>query len=124
MSKYRRLACYPEYLPKVFSPNTQLFLTHINEKGNDTLPVLLRNFIPLDEERGANIPEFVNTEAGVVRMIRDGGLANDSYFSLETVRGVYRAACLSGIDYVELGYRNSKKMVWAVRRAIAPSKCW
>ncbi len=42
--------------------------------------------------------------------IRDGGLANDSKFSLETVRNVYRAVCAAGIDYVELGYRNSKEM--------------
>ena len=42
--------------------------------------------------------------------IRDGGLANDSYFTLDTVRTVYQAACAAGIDYVELGYRNSKEM--------------
>ena len=42
--------------------------------------------------------------------IRDGGLANDSHFAPETVRQVYRAACEAGVDYVELGYRNSKKM--------------
>jgi len=42
--------------------------------------------------------------------IRDGGLMNSSNFSLETVRNVYKAACASGIDYVELGYRNSKDM--------------
>jgi 4-hydroxy 2-oxovalerate aldolase len=42
--------------------------------------------------------------------IRDGGLANDSHFAPETVREVYRAACEAGVDYVELGYRNSKKM--------------
>jgi len=42
--------------------------------------------------------------------IRDGGLANDSHFPLETVRAVYKACCDSGIDYVELGYRNSKAM--------------
>ena len=42
--------------------------------------------------------------------IRDGGLANDSHFTLETVRAVYRACCEAGIDYVELGYRNSKEM--------------
>ena len=42
--------------------------------------------------------------------IRDGGLANDSHFTLETVRGVYKACCEAGIDYVELGYRNSKEM--------------
>jgi 4-hydroxy 2-oxovalerate aldolase len=42
--------------------------------------------------------------------IRDGGLANNSHFPLETVRAVYKAVCEAGIDYVELGYRNSKKM--------------
>jgi len=42
--------------------------------------------------------------------IRDGGLANDSHFPLETVRAVYKACCEAGVDYVELGYRNSKKM--------------
>ena len=42
--------------------------------------------------------------------IRDGGLSNDSHFTLETVRAVYEAICKAGIDYVELGYRNSKKM--------------
>ena len=42
--------------------------------------------------------------------IRDGGLVNDSKFELATVRAVYEAVCESGIDYVELGYRNSKEM--------------
>ena len=42
--------------------------------------------------------------------IRDGGLMNDSKFSHETVRGVYQAICAAGIDYAELGYRNSKQM--------------
>ncbi len=43
--------------------------------------------------------------------IRDGGLTNDSHFPLETVRAVYKAICDSGVDYVELGYRNSKEML-------------
>ena len=42
--------------------------------------------------------------------IRDGGLMNKSRFPLSLVRKVYKAACDSGIDIVELGYRNSKKM--------------
>ena len=42
--------------------------------------------------------------------IRDGGLANDSHFDLQTVRAVYEACCQAHIDYVELGYRNSKEM--------------
>ena len=42
--------------------------------------------------------------------IRDGGLMNDSKFEVATVRAAYRSACDAGIDFVELGYRNSKKM--------------
>ena len=42
--------------------------------------------------------------------IRDGGLMNKSKFSVETVRNVYKAVCAAGVDIVELGYRNSKKM--------------
>ncbi len=42
--------------------------------------------------------------------IRDGGLVNNSNFSLKTVRAVYRACCEAGIDYIEIGYKNSKEM--------------
>ena len=43
--------------------------------------------------------------------IRDGGLMNDSKFSLETVKKVYKAVCAAGVDIVELGYRNSKSLL-------------
>ncbi len=43
--------------------------------------------------------------------IRDGGLTNNSHFTLETVRAAYNAACRAGVDYVELGYRNSREML-------------
>lgn len=43
--------------------------------------------------------------------IRDGGLTNNSHFTLDTVRAVYRAVVEAGVDYVELGYRNNRKMV-------------
>jgi 4-hydroxy 2-oxovalerate aldolase len=42
--------------------------------------------------------------------IRDGGLMNKSNFSLECVRAVYRAVCAAGVQVVELGYRNSRKL--------------
>ena len=42
--------------------------------------------------------------------IRDGGLMNNSNFDRETVGAVYRAIEASGVQVVELGYRNSKKM--------------
>ena len=52
---------------KAFRPFTQLFLTHIDENGMDTPPVLLRDFTP--SYRAANIPEFVNIKPGSIRKI-------------------------------------------------------
>ena len=42
--------------------------------------------------------------------IRDGGLMNDHAFDFETVRAVYNACNDAGIDYIELGYKSSKKI--------------
>ena len=41
--------------------------------------------------------------------IRDGGLMNDHRFTDETVRKVYETCVAAGVDYMELGYKNSKK---------------
>ena len=40
--------------------------------------------------------------------IRDGGLMNDSKFSDDVVRGVYDACVEAGVDYMEIGYINSR----------------
>lgn len=40
------------------SPYTQLFLTHLDENGNDSPPILIENTTAAN--RAANIPEFVN----------------------------------------------------------------
>ncbi len=42
--------------------------------------------------------------------IRDGGLVNNHDFSLSFVRAVYKALSESGIDYMEIGYKNSKRL--------------
>ena len=42
--------------------------------------------------------------------IRDGGLINKHHFDIRLVREVYRAATAAGVDYVELGYKNSRKL--------------
>lgn len=39
--------------------------------------------------------------------IRDGGLVNDSQFDDDTVKAVYECSLASGIDYMEIGYKNS-----------------
>ncbi|HVN41949.1 MAG TPA: tetratricopeptide repeat protein, partial [Steroidobacteraceae bacterium] len=70
---------------KVNTAYTQLFLTHIDEAGNDSPPVLLERFTAPD--RAANIPEFVNLPGDAIAEIREqfldpysflrAGLANE-----------------------------------------------
>lgn len=52
---------------KALSLYTQLFLTHIDEQGESSVPVVLSRFTSPD--RAANIPEFVHTEAGAIQGI-------------------------------------------------------
>lgn len=42
--------------------------------------------------------------------IRDGGLINNHYFTDEFVRAVYKAVSEAKIDYMEMGYRSSRKV--------------
>jgi 4-hydroxy 2-oxovalerate aldolase len=42
--------------------------------------------------------------------VRDGGLINDHLFEDDFVQGVYHACVQAGIDYMEIGYKNSKKL--------------
>lgn len=51
------------------SPYTQLFITHIDNDGNDAPPVLLENFTAPD--RAANIPEFVYNKPHAIEKIRE-----------------------------------------------------
>jgi 4-hydroxy 2-oxovalerate aldolase len=42
--------------------------------------------------------------------VRDGGLVNAHQFSDEFVRAVYQACVEAGIDYMEIGYKNSPRI--------------
>lgn len=42
--------------------------------------------------------------------IRDGGLMNNHNFDYRFVREVYKGISEAGIDYMEIGYKNSKKL--------------
>lgn len=53
---------------KAFTPYTQLFLAHIDERGNASEPVVLSRFTVPD--MAANIPEFVRGEADAIKTIR------------------------------------------------------
>lgn len=43
--------------------------------------------------------------------IRDGGLINKHNFDYRFVREVYKALCAAELDYIELGYKNSRKLL-------------
>lgn len=42
--------------------------------------------------------------------VRDGGLVNDSNFTDEFVRAVYDTCVAAGVDYMEIGYKNSEQL--------------
>ena len=53
---------------KVNSSFTEIFLTHIDDNGHDSPPVLLSRFS--DSEYAANVPEFVNIKPEAIDKIR------------------------------------------------------
>ncbi len=42
--------------------------------------------------------------------VRDGGLINNHDFGHDFVRAVYQAVSAAGVDYIEIGYKNSREM--------------
>jgi len=83
---------------KVNTPYTQLFLTHIDENGNDSPPVLLERFTSPD--RAANIPEFVSLPGDAIANIREqfldpysflrAGMANENTGDHKGAERTYR----------------------------------
>ena len=63
---------------KANSAYTQLFLTHIDEQGHSSAPVVLSRFTAPD--RAANIPEFVNAAPDAIRKITEAFLDDFNYF--------------------------------------------
>ena len=62
---------------KAFTSYTQLFVTHIDENGNDAPAVLLENFTMSD--RAANIPEFVSIKGNGIEKIEENYIDFYSY---------------------------------------------
>ena len=95
---------------KVNGPYTQLFLTHIDENGNDTPPVLLERFTSPD--RAANIPEFVKLPGDAIAEIREqfldpysflrAGMANEHTGDHKGAERLYRRGLELAPNDVEL----------------------
>ena len=62
---------------KANSPYTQLFLTHIDDEGYSTPPVVLEHFT--DSKRAANIPEFIHRAHPAIERIHEQFLDDVSY---------------------------------------------
>jgi len=80
---------------KANSAYTQLFLTHMDEQGRSTPPVLLDRFTASD--RAANIPEFVNAPPTAIKRIHEQFVndnshlrAADAFFRADDVDGAIR----------------------------------
>ncbi len=69
---------------KAYTDYTQLFLTHIDEQGRSTPPVVLSHFTAPD--RAANIPEFVNAKPSAIRKIRKQFLNEYPYVNVRLRR--------------------------------------
>jgi tetratricopeptide (TPR) repeat protein len=64
---------------KRYGPYTQLFLTHIDENGNDSPPVFLESM--MFENKAANIPEFFDNRHNDLRKMTDDFSRNAVYYT-------------------------------------------
>lgn len=61
---------------------------------------------------GGKRTEMINTNCRILDCtIRDGGLVNNWDFSVEFVRDLYYSLSESGVEYMEIGYKNSPKLL-------------
>ena len=100
---------------KANSAYTQLFLTHIDQEGQSTPPVLLEQFTGPD--RAANIPEFVNVEPGRIKRIREQFVDDESFLQAGTAnaeRGNHEDAERQFRKGLQIDPNNAKILtIWA-----------
>ena len=63
-----------------------------------------------DMKELSNLLGFRESIKVVDATLRDGGLVNDFYFTDDFVKALYQANIDAGVDYMEMGYRASKKV--------------
>jgi tetratricopeptide (TPR) repeat protein len=121
---------------KANTPYTQLFLTHIDEEGRSTPPVVLDRFT--GDDRAANIPEFVPIAADSIAKIQEqfldaysflrAGMANERTGNYPGAIRAYQRGLAVAPENVELlnslGFAlfqqgDSKEAVIAFEKALA-----
>jgi tetratricopeptide (TPR) repeat protein len=101
---------------KAHSIYTQLFLTHIDEQGRSTPPVVLSHFTASD--RAANIPEFVNTGIDAIERINF-----DSEFFRDALH-INAGDKLAGQGQFDLAIEEFKKAIVANPDNIYAYRAW
>jgi Flp pilus assembly protein TadD len=115
---------------------TQLFLTHIDENGDSTPPVLLERFTGPD--RAANIPEFVPLPADAIAKIKEqfldaysflrAGMANERTGNYPAAIRAYQRGLaidpqnvelLNAVGFSQFQQGNSKEAVVALEKALS-----
>jgi Flp pilus assembly protein TadD len=121
---------------KAYTPYTQLFLTHIDEQGNSTPPVVLERFTAKD--RAANIPEFVPIAADAMAKIKEqfldaysflrAGMANERTGNYPGAIKLYRRGLeiepqnvelLNAMGFALFQQGNSQEAVVELEKAVA-----
>jgi Flp pilus assembly protein TadD len=120
---------------KANSAYTQLFLTHIDEDGESTPPVVLERFTSSD--RAANIPEFVPLPAAAIAQIKEqfvdaysflrAGMANERTGNYPAAVKAYERGLavepgnvelLNALGFSQFQQGNSKDAVVALEKAV------
>ena len=120
---------------KANTPYTQLFLTHIDEEGNSTPPVVLDRFT--GTYGAANIPEFVPLPAAAIAQIKEqfldaysflrAGIANERTGNYPAAVKAYQRGLdvepdnvelLNAIGFAQFQQGNSEEAVAVLQKAV------
>jgi tetratricopeptide (TPR) repeat protein len=80
-------------------PYTQLYITHIDESGNDSPPVLLENLV--FDKRAANIPEFFASKVPNLRNMTDEFSKNAMYYNRLATLSIFNKEYSDALGNVE-----------------------
>jgi tetratricopeptide (TPR) repeat protein len=80
-------------------PYTQLYLTHIDENGNDSPPVFLENLA--FENRAANIPEFFTSKVPDLRNMADEFSKNAMYYNRLATLSIFNKEYSDALGSIE-----------------------
>lgn len=80
-------------------PYTQLYITHIDENGNDSPPVLLENLV--FDKRAANIPEFFPDKVPDLKNMTDRFSKNAMYYNRLATLNIFNKEYTDALNNID-----------------------